>query len=203
MKTDDMLIIGLTGSIATGKSTVAMMLRQMRFSVHDADAAVHRLTGPHGAAVAAITAQFGSDIGDQETGINRQKLGNLVFANADKKAALEAILHPLVRQQKDRFIKQARRHRKSAAFLDVPLLFETGGDQACDYVITVWSPEFIQRQRALRRDGMTPEKFHAIVQAQYPQSDKIQLSDLALPSSLGRAETNKRLKKWLKTAKLL
>ena len=198
-----MLIIGLTGSIATGKSTVAGMLRQMRFSVHDADAAVHRLMGPQGAAVAEITAQFGSDIGSLATGINRQKLGSLVFTNTAKKAALEAILHPLVRQQKDRFIQQARRQRKSAVFLDVPLLFETGGEQACDYVITVWSPDFIQRQRALRRDGMTPEKLHAIVQAQYPQPDKKQLSDLVLPSSLGRAETNKRLKKWLKSVKLL
>ena len=88
-------------------------------------------------------------------------------------------------------------------FLDVPLLFETGGDQACDFVITIWSPAFIQRQRALRRDGMTSEKLHAIVQAQYPQPDKKQMSDLALPSSLGRAETNRRLRKWLKSAKLL
>jgi len=70
-------------------------------------------------------------------------------------------------------------------------------------VITVWSPDFIQRQRALRRDGMTPEKLHAIVQAQYPQPDKKQLSDLVLPSSLGRAETNRRLKKWLRSVKLL
>ena len=198
-----MLIIGLTGSIATGKSTVAMMLRQMRFSVHDADAAVHRLMGPDGAAVAAITAYFGPGIGDCKTGINRQKLGNLVFTDTKKKAVLEAILHPLVRQHKDKFIKQARLHRKSAVFLDVPLLFETGGDQACDYVITVWSPDFIQRQRALRRDSMTPEKLHAIVQAQYPQPDKKQMSDLALPSSLGRAETKRRLKKWLKSVKLL
>ena len=198
-----MLIIGLTGSIATGKSTVAMMLRQMRFSVYDADATVHRLMGPNGAAVAAITACFGADIGDKATGINRNRLGNLVFTNPDKKAALEAILHPLVRQHKDQFIKQARQYRKSAVFLDVPLLFETGGDQACDFVITVWSPTFIQRQRALRRDGMTLEKFHAIVQSQHPQPDKKQMSDLALPSSLGRAETNRRLRKWLKSAKLL
>ncbi|MGB0810682.1 MAG: dephospho-CoA kinase [Candidatus Puniceispirillaceae bacterium] len=158
---------------------------------------------PNGAAVAAITACFGADIGDQATGINRNRLGNLVFTNPEKKVALEAILHPLVRQHKDQFIKQARRHRKSAVFLDVPLLFETGGDQACDFVITIWSPAFIQRQRALRRDGMTPEKLHAIVQAQYLQPDKKQMSDLALPSSLGRAETNRRLRKWLKSAKLL
>lgn len=198
-----MLIIGLTGSIATGKSTVAGMLRQMRFSVHDADAAVHRLLGPHGDAVDQITACFGDDLGDIGTGINRKKLGDLVFSDPVKKADLEAILHPLVRQQKDKFIKQARRHRKPAIFLDVPLLFETGGDQACDYVISVWSPAFLQVQRALRRDGMTSQKLHAIVQAQTPQHDKKHLSELALPSSLGRAETNRRLRKWLKSLKLL
>ena len=198
-----MLIIGLTGSIATGKSTVAGMLRQMRFSVHDADAAVHNLMGPHGVAVSAITAVFGADIGSPATGINRQKLGEQVFTDTDKKQVLEAIIHPLVREQKNRCIQQARRQRKSAVFLDVPLLFETGGDHACDYVITVWSPDFIQNQRALRRDGMTPEKLRAILQAQYPQSEKKQLSDLVLPSSLGRAETNRRLRKWLKAVNLL
>ena len=180
----------------------SMLLRQMRFSVHDADATVHRLMGPNGAAVAAITACFGADIGDQATGINRNRLGNLVFTNPEKKAALEAILHPLVRQHKDQFIKRARRHRKSAVFLDVPLLFETGAIRLV--ILSLRSvPAFIQRQRALRRDGMTPEKLHAIVQAQYPQPDKKQMSDLALPSSLGRAETNRRLRKWLKSAKLL
>ncbi len=86
--------------------------------------------------------------------------------------------------------------------LDVAFDEEVLG-RACDFVITIWSPVFIQRQRALRRDGMTPEKLHAIVQAQYPQPDKKQMSDLALPSSLGRAETNRRLRKWLKSAKLL
>ena len=84
-----MLIIGLTGSIMTGKSTVAMMLRQMWFSVHDADATVHRLMGPNGAAVAAITACFGADIGDRATGINRNILGNLVFTNPEKKQLLK------------------------------------------------------------------------------------------------------------------
>ena len=198
-----MLIIGLTGSIATGKSTVSNMLRHMRFSVHDADAAVHRLLGPQGAAVTEITTHFGSDLGDMQTGIDRKILGDRVFADKDKKAELEAILHPLVRSQKEMFIKQARRDQKPAVFLDVPLLFETGGDQVCDHVITVWSPVFIQRQRALRRDGMTAQKLHAIVQAQVPQSEKKLLSDLVLPSSLGRAETYRRLKKWLKSKKLL
>ena len=202
-KAGDMQIIGLTGSIATGKSVVAGMVRQMRFPVHDADAAVHRLMGPHGAAVANIVSLFGAQVGSPGTGIDRKILGNMVFSDSSRKAELEAILHPLVFQDRDWFIKQARRQRKPAVFLDVPLLFETGGDGACDHVITVWSPVFIQRQRALRRDGMTPQKLDAILAAQIPQPEKKRLSDLALPSSLGRAETCRRLKKWLISANLL
>lgn len=197
-----MLIIGLTGSIATGKSTVAVMLRRMGFPVHDADKTVHRLISAHGAAVPDILAVFGSSVGQLDTGIDRKRLGDMVFGDADKKALLEAILHPLVNQDKQRFIRQARRQRQKAVFLDVPLLFETGGDASCDYVIAVWSPAFIQRQRALRRDGMTAQKLNAILAAQYPQPEKKRLSDFALPSSLGRAETHKRLKKWLKSLKL-
>lgn len=193
-----MLIIGLTGSIATGKSTVADMLRQMRFPVHDADQTVHSLLGPGGAAVAEVISCFGAQIGSAETGIDRRKLGEIVFSEGYRKAQLEGILHPLVRADKQTFIHRARRQRRPAVFLDVPLLFETGGDGGCDYVITVWSPAFIQRQRALRRDGMTALKLAAILAAQYPQPDKKHLSDLALPSSLGRAETYRRLKKWLK-----
>lgn len=198
-----MLIIGLTGSIATGKSVVAGMLRHMRFPVHDADAAVHRLMAPHGAAVADILSAFGAEVGSVGAGIDRKILGNLVFLDPSRKAELEAILHPLVFQDKNRFIKQARRQRKPAVFLDVPLLFETGGDGDCDHVITVWSPVFIQHQRALRRDGMTRKKLDAILTAQTPQPEKKRLSDLVLPSSLGRAETYRRLKKWLTSTNLL
>jgi len=198
-----MLIIGLTGSIATGKSTVSMMLRRMGFPVHDADQTVHHLISAYGAAVPDILAAFGASVGRTDTGINRKRLGDMVFGDAGKKAVLEGILHPLVYRDKQRFIRQARCHRHKAVFLDVPLLFETGGDAGCDHVITVWSPAFIQRQRALRRHGMTEQKLNAILSAQYPQPDKKRLSDFSLPSSLGQAETHKRLKKWLKSLRLL
>ena len=197
-----MQIIGLTGSIATGKSTVSVMLRQMGFPVHDADKTTHHLISANGVAVPDIVACFGPSVGGLKAGIDRKRLGEIVFGDADKKAALEAILHPLIYQDKQRFIRQAQRQRHKAVFLDVPLLFETGGDAACDYVITVWSPAFIQTERALRREGMTQKKLAAICAAQFPQAEKKRLSDLALPSSLGRSETRRRLKKWLKSVKL-
>ena len=88
-------------------------------------------------------------------------------------------------------------------FLDVPLLFETGGDRDCNRVITVWCPAFLQTARALQRRGMTEEKFSSVVNAQWPQSRKCQSSDLALPSSLGKAETFRRLKRWLRSENLI
>ena len=88
-------------------------------------------------------------------------------------------------------------------FLDVPLLFETGGDENCDRVITLWCPAFLQSARALRRLGMTEEKLSFVVKAQWPQTKKCRLSDLALPSSLGQAETFRRLKRWLRTENLI
>ena len=111
-------------------------------------------------------------------------------------------MHPLIREQKQRFIQRNRLQRRKAVFLDVPLLFETGGDRDCDRVITVWCPAFLQTARALRRQGMTEEKLSSVLNAQWPQSDKCHKSDLALPSSLGQAETFRRLKRWLRTENL-
>ena len=198
-----MLVVGLTGSIATGKSTAAAMLRRLNFQVHDSDEAAHQLMGPGGRAIDDIISLFGSDMVNIASGVNRIRLGNIVFADPAKRVLLEQILHPLIREQKQRFVQHNRLQRRKAVFLDVPLLFETGGDRDCDRVITVWCPAFLQTVRALRRRGMTEEKFSSIVDAQWSQSKKCQLSDLALPSSLGQAETFKRLKRWLRTENLI
>ena len=198
-----MLIIGLTGSIATGKSTAAAMLRRLNFQVHDSDKAAHKLMGPGGRAVVDIKSLFGSEVVDMASGVNRIRLGNIVFADPAKRVLLEQILHPLIREQKQRFIQHNRFQRRKAVFLDVPLLFETGGDRDCDRVITVWCPAFLQTARALRRRGMTEEKFSSVVNSQWTQLKKCQSSDLALPSSLGQAETFRRLKRWLRTENLI
>ena len=198
-----MLIVGLTGSIATGKSAAAAMLRRLNFQVHDSDKVAHQLMGPGGRAVNDIISLFGSEVVSMASGINRIRLGNIVFADPAKRVLLEQILHPLIREKKEKFIQHNILQRKKAVFLDVPLLFETGGDHDCDRVITVWCPAFLQTARALRRRGMTEEKLSSVVNAQWPQSKKCQLSDLALPTSLGQAETLRRLKRWLRTENLI
>ena len=137
------------------------------------------------------------------TGINRSNLGNLVFTDPIKRNLLEQTLHPLIHKQKKQFVRHNRRQRKKVVFLDVPLLFETGGNRDCDRVITVWCPAFLQTVRALRRQGMTEEKLSHILNAQWPQSDKCHSSDLAIPSSLGQAETFRRLKRWLRLENLI
>ena len=179
------------------------MLRRLNFQVYDSDKVAHQLMGPGGRAVEDIMSLFGAEVGNVDSGINRIRLGNLVFADPTKRVLLEQILHPLIRKQKQQFIQYNRRQRKKAVFLDVPLLFETDGDLECDRVITVWCPAFLQTARALRRQGMTEEKFLSIVKAQWSQLKKCHLSDLALPSSLGQAETFRRLKRWLRKEKLI
>lgn len=197
-----MKIIGLTGSIATGKSTVALMCRQLGLWVHDADAAVHGLLGSYGLAVAPVLAAFG-DVGSRKAGIDRTKLGQIVFADHGKRQQLEAIIHPLVYQNREKFLAHAIRHQQSAIVLDVPLLFETRGDIECDYVISVWAPYFLQKQRALSRPFMTDEKFQAIISAQMPQFEKQKKSDLWLSTGLGKADTCRKLKRWISHHHLL
>ena len=192
-----MNIIGLTGSIGTGKSTAAQMCRQLGLWVHDADATVHQLMAPYGEAVFPILAVFG-DVGSVCSGINRQKLGQIVFSDTDKKKQLENILHPLVHADRKMFLSHARRHQQRTVILDVPLLFETQGHLQCDYIISVWASDYLQRIRVLRRPGMTVDKFTAINAAQLPQHAKRSAADLALASGLGKAYSFRMLKRWLK-----
>ncbi len=192
-----MHIIGLTGSIASGKSTASEMLMQMGYWLHDADKTVHQLMGPDGAALADISTEFQLDI-DPAIGVNRAELGRIVFQAPEKRAALEAILHPMVSANRHRFLQQARMFGARTVILDVPLLFETGTDRLCDYIITLWAPDFLQIRRALSRPAMTSDKLTAILAAQWSQTEKSRLSDLALPSGLGKAETRKRLQRFLK-----
>ncbi len=189
-------IIGLTGSIAAGKSTAAHICRQMGLPVHDSDKVVHKLLGPNGVAVPVILQKFGP-VGDSDAGIDRQALGQIIFGDPIAKNWLENLLHPLVEQDRTRFIRQYKVWGYKKIILDVPLLFEVGADRICDSVITVWAPAFLRQQRALMRPGMTEEKYQQIIAAQLPQTEKIRLSDLSLPSGLGYAETRRRLKRFL------
>ena len=199
-----MKIIGLTGSIAAGKSTVAGWIRDLGIAIHDADAAVHELLSPHGAAIDSILAEFepdlaGHDMGNLEKGLNRRTLGNYVVTRPKARQQLESILHPLVRQHRDAFLDKHRAIATPAVVLDVPLLFETGGDTVCDHIIVVHASPATTAKRALARTGMTPAKFAAILASQMPVDAKKKRADLCLDSDFQPDETRQDLIKWLAT----
>lgn len=180
-----MIVIGLTGSIGMGKSTASTMLRQLGCPVHDADATVHKLTGQGGAAVPAIETSFP---GSTRAGaVDRAALGPKVFGNPAALKVLEGILHPLVAADRNRFLRQNVLQGRKVAVLDVPLLFETGGDRLCDLTVTVTAPLFIQAQRVLARPGMTVEKLRDIRSRQMPEAEKRRRADVVIWTSLGRA----------------
>lgn len=186
-----MRILGLTGSIGMGKSTAAVMLRQMGLPVHDADAVVHRLMGPGGAAVPRIAARWPGAV--RNGAVDRQALGAAVLGDPAALRQLEAILHPLVRQAERRFLRQTARRRVPLAVLDIPLLLETGGDKRCDAVAVMWAPRFLQAQRVLRRPGMTAAKLAAIRAQQTSEPEKRARADFLVPTGLGRRATLRRL----------
>ena len=192
-----MKVIGLTGSIASGKSTIASMFQGFGIDVHDADKTVHQLLNASGAATPLVVARFGEQLITDEGSIDRPALAKKIFGDHQARLELEGILHPLVYQARHQFFARMHQTRKSFAVVDVPLLFETGGDVSCDYLVTVWAPLRILRQRAMRRPHMSAKKFDQIIAAQLLQAEKIRLADLALPTALGRAESHRRLKKWL------
>ena len=199
-----MIIVGLTGSVASGKSTVASWIRETGIAVHDADAAVHSLLAANGRAVVEITSVFGSDMVASDGGIDREKLGGHVFANPVDREKLESILHPLVRQHRDQFLQDQQRLGSQIVVLDVPLLYETGGDGLCDYVIVVYAGEDTIRYRALSRPGMTVEKLSGILATQMLASEKCQRADFVLDAELDPDITRQHLFAWLDqiTAKL-
>ncbi len=163
-----MFVLGLTGSIGMGKSATAAMFRARGVPVHDADAAVHALYGAEG--VAPVEAAFPGVAADGR--IDRGKLGARVLGNDAAMKRLEAIVHPLVAGRRDRFLDQARVSRAPLAVLDIPLLFETGGEALCDAVLVVSAAPEIQRARVLARPGMTEERFNLIHVKQLPDVQK-------------------------------
>ena len=192
-----MIIIGLTGSVASGKSTVAGWIAERGIAVHDADSAVHSLLAADGAAVPDIIARFGTSVLADDGGIDRKKLGNHVFEHPQDRKILESILHPMVRQHRDQFLVDHRRLGSKIVVLDVPLLFETGGDALCDYVIVVHAGEDTIRQRALARPGMTENKLAGILKTQMPASEKCQRADFVLDTDLLPDVTQQHLYSWL------
>jgi dephospho-CoA kinase len=179
-----MLLLGLTGSIAMGKSAAAGTFRALGVPVFDADAAVHRLLAPGGAAVAAVGAAFPACLADGA--IDRRALGRVAFADPAALARLEAILHPRVRALERGFLARCAAARRPLVVLDIPLLFETAGERLVDAVAVVSAPGFVQAQRVLARAGMTPGRLAAIRARQLPDAEKRRRADFVIPTGLSR-----------------
>ncbi len=163
-------LIGLTGSIGMGKTETAKMFARLGVPVYDADAAVHRLYEKGGAAVPEIEKLFPQAIEDGR--VNRDKLAREIAAIPDGFKKLEAIVHPLVGREQMQFLADAAAKGAEMVVLDIPLLFETGGDKRMDAVVVVSAPAGIQRERVLRRPGMTAEKLDQILSRQMSDAEK-------------------------------
>ena len=176
-----MIVIGLTGSLGMGKSATALMFAEAGVPVHDADATVHRLYESD--AVEPIQAAFPGVTSDGR--IDREKLSLRVLNDAAALRRLEAIVHPLVRREEERFLAEAEARGARCAVLDIPLLFETGADQRVDVVVVVSAPFEEQRRRVLRRPGMTAERFERLLVKQLPDAEKRQRADFVVDTSQG------------------
>jgi dephospho-CoA kinase len=192
------IVLGLTGSIGMGKSNAAATLRRLGVPLFDADAVVHRLLGPKGAAVAVVEAAF-PGVGDEAGGIDRQRLGQRVFRDPPALRRLEGIIHPMVRRAELRFVAQERARRSRLVVLDIPLLFEAGGVERCNVVLVVSAPARLQRERVMRRPGMSEGRFADILRAQVPDREKRRRADFVVATALGRSVTFRRLKAIVRT----
>ncbi len=182
-----MKIIGITGSIAMGKSTASAMLARMGCPVHNADAVVHKLMARGGAAVESVAALFPEAL--QEGAIHRPTLRQAVLGQPQQLARLESVVHPLVHRALKRFLLDHQRVGRPAVVVDVPLLFESGGDKRCDLVLVVDCSPALQQQRFLRRPGAKLETLLAMRAHQMPQAEKRRKADRIIPTGAGKAAT--------------
>jgi len=176
-----MFRLGLTGSIGTGKSATANMLRDLGVLVHDADATVHALYS--GRAAPLIEEAFPGTVTDGQ--VDRKKLAAALDGKAERFRKLEAIVHPLVREEEEKALAAAKRAGHKLIVLDVPLLYEIGGEKRCDAVLVTTVSPAIQKQRVLARPGMTEELFHALLKRQMPDSEKRRRAHAILETSRG------------------
>ena len=187
------LLLGLTGSIGMGKSTVARMFADEGVPVFDADAAVHQLQGPDGALIDEIEAHFPGTTGPE--GVDRGALAERVLGEPERLRLLEALIHPAVNEARQAFIAE---HRDAPVILlDIPLLFEAGGVEQVDKVAVVSAAPQVQRRRVLARPGMTPAKFEKILVRQLPDAEKRARADFVIPTDVSLEETRASVRRIL------
>ncbi|MDJ0919814.1 MAG: dephospho-CoA kinase [Henriciella sp.] len=178
-----MIVLGLTGSIGMGKSATASMFKEAGLPVYDADAAVHSIYQVGGSAVGPLSDRFPDAVVDGA--VDRNKLRQAVLNDAGALKDLETIVHPLVGETQLKFRDEALASGAPVAVLDIPLLYETGGDARCDYVAVVSAPAKVQRERVLSRPGMTQAAFEAILSKQVPDAEKRAKADFIISSAFG------------------
>jgi len=188
-------VIGLTGGIGMGKSTAAAAFRRAGLPVFDADATVHRLQARGGRAVPAIAVAFPGTVRDGA--VDRTLLRRAAVESPGAMTRLEAILHPLVRQEERAFLARARRAGRRAVVLDIPLLLETGGDRRVDLVVVVSAPPAVQMARVRARRQMTPAQIQAIIARQMPDRSKRRRADVVIRTGLSRHHALRRLRRLL------
>jgi dephospho-CoA kinase len=179
-----MIVLGLTGGIGMGKSTAASAFRRAGIPVFDADAAVHRMQSRGGRAVRAIEAAFPGTV--REGAVDRQALRRAVFGRAEALARLEGILHPMVEADERAFVARAQRRGSRAVVLDIPLLFETAGDQRVDRVVVVTAPRDVQMHRIRARRRMSDADIKAVLERQMPDAEKRRRADVVIRTGLSR-----------------
>lgn len=186
-----MIKIGLTGSIGMGKSTVAMFFAELGAAVWNADDAVHRMYAKDGIAVPLIAAAFPSAVVDGV--VDRMKLAELVLGVPANLRRLEDIVHPLVGQDRAACLAKAEEVGADLLVLDIPLLFEGGGDSSVDVTVVVSAPEAVQRARVLARPGLSEEKLQAILKTQLPDAEKRARADYIIDTNLSLEETRQQV----------
>lgn len=185
-----MIVVGLTGSIGMGKSTTAAMFAELGIPVHDADATVHALYA--GKAAPVIERLFPGTTKDGV--VDRNILAARVVGKPEAMKKLEAAIHPLVREAEQAFLAENRAKGADVVLLDIPLLFETGGDARVDGVVVVTAPQQVQRERVLSRPGMTEEKFDAIVSRQTADKEKRERADFIVDTSRGMDDARRQVR---------
>ena len=176
-----MIVLGLTGSIGMGKSTTAAMFAENGIPVHGSDEAVHRLYA--GKAAPRVEAAFPGTVIDGV--VDREELARRVLGDGEALRKLEAIVHPLVREDEEAFLARHRAQQAALVVLDIPLLFEVGAAGRVDRIVVVTAPADVQRDRVLKRPGMTEEKFAAILAKQVPDAEKRRKADFIIDTSAG------------------
>lgn len=174
-------IIGLTGGIASGKTTVSDYLKKRGYVVLDADAYSKKTTAKNGPAIPAIIEAFGADIVSESGELDRKKLGSIIFNDADKRRELNEIVHPLIRKMMN--ADEEKYIQKGHVFLDIPLLFENGLNERCDLVVTVFVDRDTQIKRLTARNDLTVEEAEARINSQMPLTEKVQKSDFRLDNN--------------------